>query len=170
MPHEFHMREPTGPSLGRFIRYLAVAFVVVALDQASKWAIAHSLAYGQAIALTSFFNLVYVRNTGAAFSFLANMGGTQILIFSGIAVAVSLVIVGILWKYCGERPLMCTALALMLGGALGNLIDRTVAGSVVDFLDFYWSIYHWPAFNVADIAVCCGAAGIILESFLRKSP
>ena len=65
---------------------------------------------------------------------------------------------------------MCTALALMLGGALGNLIDRTVAGSVVDFLDFYWSIYHWPAFNVADIAVCCGAAGIILESFLRKSP
>jgi len=169
MPHEFHMKATNGPSLERFIWYLAVALTVVLLDQASKWAVCHWLAYGQSIALTSFFNLVYVRNTGAAFSFLADMGGTQIFIFSAIAIVVSIVLIAILWKNCGARPLFCTSLALMLGGAVGNLIDRSLAGSVVDFLDFYWNTRHWPAFNVADIAVCCGAAGIILESFLHKS-
>ena len=169
MPHEFHMKEPSSSSLARFWMYMAVALAVVALDQATKWAVTRLIAYGHSIDITSFFNLVYVRNTGAAFSFLANMGGMQVVIFSAIALVVSAVLMAILWMNSRARPLFCTSLALMLGGAIGNLIDRLAFGSVVDFLDFYLGAYHWPAFNVADIAVCCGAAGIILESFLHKS-
>ncbi len=168
MPYELHMYRNTRPSPWKFVRYLLLALAVVVTDQASKWAVTQSLAYGSSVALAPFFNLVYVRNTGAAFSFLADQGGMQIALFGAIAVIVSLAIIVILWKNCGARALFCTALALMLGGAVGNLIDRFVDGSVVDFLDFYWSAYHWPAFNVADIAVCCGAAGVILESFLHK--
>jgi len=121
------------------------------------------LQYGEGIALTSFFNLVHARNTGAAFSFLANEGGWQRFFFIGIATAASILIVYLLRKHAEERG-FCLALSLVLGGALGNLIDRVRFGYVVDFLDFYYAGWHFPAFNVADSAISIGAALLIWDS------
>jgi len=148
-------------------RWLAIAAIVIVLDQLSKAAINSHFVYGEVLAITSFFNLVLAHNTGAAFSFLSDAGGLQRWLFSFIAVAASVWIVWLLRKHSSEK-LFSFALAFILGGALGNLIDRTAYGYVVDFLDFHWAGYHFAAFNLADSAITCGAALLIWDSFKGK--
>jgi signal peptidase II len=149
------------------IRWFCLAAVVILLDYASKIAVLAFLAPGESRVLTPFFNLVLVFNKGAAFSFLAGAEGWQTLFFAAIAVVASVVISFLIYKY-EKKVLFCCGLALILGGALGNLYDRIVYGHVVDFLDFHALGWHWPAFNVADSAITVGAATLILESFLQR--
>lgn len=153
----------------RMKRWLLIALVVIVFDQLSKAAIAHHFAYGETLAVTPFFNLVLAHNSGAAFSFLHDAGGMQRWLFSAIAVAASAWIIWLLRKH-GEQPLFALALAFVLGGALGNLMDRIIYGYVVDFLDFYWGAAHFPAFNVADAAITCGAALLILDGWRNRQP
>jgi signal peptidase II len=148
-------------------RWLLVAVVVIVLDQLIKAAINSHFVFGESVAVTSFFNLVLAHNTGAAFSFLSDAGGMQRWLFSIIAIAASVWIVWLLRKHQTEK-LFCFALAFILGGALGNLIDRMAYGYVVDFLDFYWGGYHFAAFNLADSAITGGAALLIWDSFKGK--
>ncbi|BCK88044.1 lipoprotein signal peptidase [Sideroxyarcus emersonii] len=149
-------------------RWLLVAAVVIVLDQLSKAAIGSHFVYGESFAVMPFFNLVLAHNTGAAFSFLNDAGGMQRWLFSAIAIAASAWIVWLLRKHPAQT-LFCFALAFILGGALGNLIDRIAYGYVVDFLDFHWEGYHFAAFNLADSAITCGAGLLILDSFTKKT-
>ncbi len=146
--------------------WLGVAAVVVLLDQLSKITMTRLLAYGQSETINSFFNFVMVYNQGAAFSFLANSGGWQRWFFSALALAVSIFIVWMLNRNAAQR-MFCWSLSLILGGAVGNLIDRLVYGHVIDFLDFHIYGWHWPAFNVADGAITIGAALFVLDELRR---
>ena len=147
---------------------LILALVILVLDLTTKRWVESELVYGQQILLTSFFNLVLTYNAGAAFSFLSNESGWQRWFFSGIATCASVLIIYLLRKHTSEK-LFCVALSLILGGALGNLWDRITLGYVVDFLDFHYSGYHWPAFNVADSLIFVGALLLIFESFRHKA-
>jgi signal peptidase II len=161
------MTKPIGGGAG--LRYwLSLATVIMIFDQITKLWVSQSFVYGESVAVTDFFNLVLVHNSGAAFSFLSNAGGWQRWLFSAIAATASVWIILLLRKHKQEK-LFCFALTLILGGALGNLIDRAAYGYVVDFLDFYWNTYHFPAFNVADSAVTCGAGLLLWESFTKKT-
>ncbi len=153
------------PSLAR---WLALALLVIVLDQWSKYAISSHFYNGESLAIASFFNLVLAHNQGAAFSFLNDAGGWQRWMFSGIAIAAAVWIIWLLRRHEG-RKLFSFALALILGGALGNLIDRIAYGYVVDFLDFHWAGYHFAAFNLADSAITCGAALLLWDSFMTKT-
>jgi signal peptidase II len=148
-------------------KWFGLAAAVLVLDYLSKLAVLESFAPGEGRVVTSFFNLVLVFNKGAAFSFLASAPGWQTLFFATIAVVASAVISFLIFKHAGKR-LFCNGLALILGGALGNLYDRLVYGHVVDFLDFHAAGWHFPAFNVADSAITVGAGILIVESFLQK--
>jgi signal peptidase II len=148
-------------------RWLGLAALVIVLDQLSKAVISSHFANGESMAVTSFFNLVLAHNTGAAFSFLSDAGGLQRWLFSIIAVVASVWIVWLLRRHQSQM-LFSFALAFILGGALGNLIDRIAYGYVVDFLDFYWGNYHFAAFNLADSAITCGAGLLIWDSFTGK--
>ena len=148
--------------------WLSLATVIIILDQVTKLWISQTFVYGGSVVVTNFFNLVLVHNSGAAFSFLSNAGGWQRWLFSAIAATASVWIIWLLRKHKYEK-LFCFALTLILGGALGNLIDRAAYGYVVDFLDFYWNTYHFPAFNIADSAVTCGAGLLLWESFTKKT-
>jgi signal peptidase II len=141
----------------RFLAWLGVALGVVIADQISKAAILSAFVAGESLKLTSFFNLVLVANTGAAFSFLAGAAGWQRWFFVALALVISAWIGVLLHRHASER-LMPTALALILGGALGNVVDRLTLGAVVDFLDFHLATWHFPAFNVADSAITVGVA------------
>ena len=143
-------------------RWLLIALVVMLLDQASKHVIVAAMQDRPPIEVTSFFNLVLVHNPGAAFSFLAGAGGWQRTFFTAVAVIASVWISWLLYRHPHER-LFCMALALVLGGALGNLIDRVMIGAVVDFLDVHAFGWHWPAFNLADSAITCGAGLLIWD-------
>jgi len=149
-------------------RWLLLSGVVVALDQASKYVAVVKLSGHPPVEVTSFFNLVLVYNRGAAFSFLAGAGGWQRELFTGIALIASAWIVYLLRRH-SQQTLFCFALALVLGGAIGNVIDRLTVGAVVDFLDFHALGWHWPAFNVADSAITCGAALLIRDGIFGKS-
>jgi signal peptidase II len=140
---------------------------VVLADRASKLAVLANFRPGEGVAVTEFFNLVLVFNKGAAFSFLASAPGWQTPFFATIAVVASF-IVGFLIVKSPGKILFCTGLALILGGAIGNLWDRLQWGHVVDFLDFHAAGWHWPAFNVADSAITVGAGILIAESFLHR--
>ena len=153
----------------RSSRWFLLSAAVVIFDYATKTAVLGSFAPGEGRALTSFFNLVLVFNKGAAFSFLATAQGWQTFFFSAIAIVASVVISVLILKN-PEKRLFCAGLALILGGALGNLYDRVVYGHVVDFLDFHAVGWHFPAFNVADSAITVGAGILILESFLHQEP
>jgi signal peptidase II len=146
--------------------WLGIAVVVVLLDQLSKIAVTKMLAYGQSIRITSFFNLVLAYNKGAAFSFLASEAGWQRYFFTAISIAATLFILFLLKRHSGQR-LFCCALALILGGAIGNLIDRVMYGHVIDFLDFYVRGWHWPAFNVADSAITVGVVLFVIDELRR---
>jgi signal peptidase II len=148
--------------------WLSLSALVIVLDQLSKLWISSHFSYGEALPITDFFNLVLAHNTGAAFSFLNDAGGWQRWMFSAIALVAAVWIVRLLRQHATET-LFCFALALVLGGALGNLIDRVAYGYVVDFIDFYWSLSHFPAFNIADSAISVGAALLLLDSFRKKN-
>ncbi|HEX3063661.1 MAG TPA: signal peptidase II [Usitatibacter sp.] len=153
------MRERRG---GPWTRWLIVSALVVAADLATKAWVSRAFAAGEALEVTSFFNLVLTYNTGAAFSFLAGAGGWQRWFFTAVAVAISAAIVALLPRQ--RDPWMSAALALVLGGALGNLYDRLTLGRVVDFIQLHAAGYYWPAFNVADSAITVGVVLLVWDS------
>jgi signal peptidase II len=142
------------------------AAVIVLADQLTKWLMLVRFAPGERLELTGFFNLVLVFNKGAAFSFLAAAQGWQTPLLAAFALGAA-VVVSVLIVRSPERRLLCAGLALILGGALGNLVDRLRFGHVVDFLDVHAAGWHWPAFNVADSAITIGAALLILDGLRR---
>ncbi|MFZ2856941.1 signal peptidase II [Diaphorobacter sp.] len=146
--------------------WLAWAAVILLADQFTKTLILGYYRLGDATTITSFFNIVRAHNTGAAFSFLSDAGGWQRWLFTGIGVAATLFIVWQLRANPGQK-LFCFALASILGGAVGNVVDRLMHGYVVDFLDFHARGWHFPAFNIADAAITVGAACLILDELLR---
>jgi signal peptidase II len=153
--------------LPRLNGWLALAGCVMAADFASKaWMLAIFQPHERVVVLP-FFNLVLVFNSGAAFSFLANAGGWQKWFFIGLALAISVWLVIMIRQHVAER-LLPAALALVLGGALGNVIDRLRFGAVVDFLDFHVAGWHWPAFNVADSAISIGVALLLWQQITHK--
>ncbi|MEG2049740.1 MAG: signal peptidase II [Comamonas sp.] len=147
--------------------WLAWSLAIIAIDQLTKQWILGAYQLGDWTPITGFFNIVRAHNTGAAFSFLAGAGGWQRWLFVGIGVAATVLIVWQLRKHPGQK-LFCFSLASILGGAIGNVVDRLQHGYVVDFLDFYWGASHFPAFNVADIGISVGAACLILDEILRS--
>lgn len=155
------------PPAGQWWRWLLLAAAIVVLDLATKAWVESAFREGEELPVTSFMSLVLAYNTGAAFSFLAGQGGWQRWFFSGIAIAASVFLVWML-RRGGHRLLMC-GLALILGGALGNLWDRVTQGRVTDFLLFHYGGWSWPAFNVADSAITVGAAMLIVDSFRHTS-
>ncbi|MDA8257864.1 MAG: signal peptidase II [Betaproteobacteria bacterium] len=145
-------------------RWLALAALVLLIDQVTKaWMLA-SFRHMESQGVTSFFNLVLVYNSGAAFSFLADAGGWQKWFFVTLALGISAWLLSLLRRHAQER-LLPTALALILGGAIGNVVDRLRFDAVVDFLDFHLAGYHWPAFNVADSAITVGVALMLWHQF-----
>ncbi|MEF9997210.1 MAG: signal peptidase II [Burkholderiaceae bacterium] len=146
--------------------WLLLAALVVVLDQLSKLVIERVFNYGDSRPVTSFFNLVLTYNEGAAFSFLAGAGGWQRHFFTVVGVGASIFIAVLLARH-GTQKLFSTALALIMGGAIGNVIDRVAYGHVIDFLDFHAKGWHWPAFNVADMAIVSGAVLLVLDELLR---
>ena len=169
------MAKNTSPSM---LLWLGIALVVLLADQFTKLLIVGSFQLGDSQTITSFFNLVRVHNSGAAFSFLSSASGWQRWFFTGIGVVATGFIIYMLRSHPTQK-LFCFALALVLGGAVGNVIDRIAYGHVVDFLDFHWDwlspvFYegHFPAFNIADSAISVGAVGLIVDELLwvRRGP
>ena len=148
------------------ILWFALALLVILADQASK-AWANDGLAASWIQVTGFFSLVLLRNTGSAFSFLADAGGWQKLLFSAVAIGVSAAMAAVIWKHSAEK-LAPAAAALVLGGAIGNLIDRLMLGSVTDFIDLHIGDIHWPAFNIADSAIVLGVIFFILIELKKK--
>ena len=147
------------------LKWLGLSLFAILLDQGTKLAIDSSMKLYQSIPVLPFFKLTYVHNTGAAFSFLSEAGGWQRWFFAGLALAISCVIAVWLARLKQHETLLAVALALVLGGAIGNLIDRLAYGYVIDFLDVYYQTWHWPAFNIADSAITLGVVLMLLESF-----
>ncbi len=159
------MTETPPNTNARFVTWMAVAFVVVLADQLTKWAIIEWVALYERIPLNSFINLTHQRNTGAAFSFLAEAGGWQRWFFVALASIVSIVIAVWLWRIRTERQAVLAAgLALVLGGAVGNLIDRILLGYVTDFIQVWFGDWAFPSFNVADAGISVGAALLIVDA------
>ena len=156
----------TSPASGTLAPWLGIALIVILFDQLTKIAVQKVFAYGVAHEVTPFFNLVLVYNRGAAFSFLAMAGGWQRWAFTALGVVAALVICYLLKRHSGQK-MFCTALSLILGGALGNVIDRLMYGHVIDFLDFHLGASHWPAFNVADSAITVGAILLVFDELRR---
>ncbi len=148
------------------IGWYLIALSVIAADQITKWAIVSQFQLFELKPITSFFNLTLVYNTGAAFSFLSQADGWQRWFFSSVAIGVSVVLIIWITRLQDQQKILGAALACILGGAIGNLIDRLAYGYVIDFLDFYVNRYHWPAFNVADTAIFIGAGLLILDMFI----
>jgi signal peptidase II len=147
--------------------WLGIAFIIVLIDQLTKITITRTFQLGEEKVITSFFNLVLAYNKGAAFSFLHDAGGWQRHFFTAIGIGAAAYIIYLLKKHGGQR-MFSWALTLVLGGAVGNVIDRVLYGHVVDFLDFHWAgMGHFPAFNIADTAICIGAALFILDELRR---
>lgn len=162
-----------GGNRGGLLQWLGLAFIILLADQFTKILILGYYHLGDSTYVTSFFNVVRAHNTGAAFSFLAGASGWQRWFFTGLGLAASIGIVWMLRAHAGQK-LFCFALACILGGAIGNVIDRVAYGYVVDFLDFHWDFLsplfyggHFPAFNVADSAITIGAISLILDEVRR---
>jgi signal peptidase II len=151
---------------GSMLPWLGLALILVIADQFTKVLILGYYRLGDSTTITSFFNIVRAHNTGAAFSFLAAASGWQRWLFTGIGVAATLFIVYLLRTHPGQK-LFCFALACILGGAVGNVIDRLLHGYVVDFLQFHYGGWYFPAFNVADMAITVGAVCLVLDELLR---
>jgi len=158
--------EVAGVSRRAFLGWLLLALVIIAADQWTKIWFDSVLQYGQRWNILPFFDFTLVYNTGAAFSFLSDGQGWQRWLFTGIALVATIIITRLLWKH-PQQKLLCAALACILGGALGNAIDRLLYGHVVDFLLFYWQDWYFPAFNIADVAITVGAILLLLDEILR---
>ena len=150
-----------------WLRWLWISAVVIALDLSSKYYFDSTFQYGESRYVTSFFNWVLVYNPGAAFSFLADAGGWQRGFFIVLTLVITSVLLWMLRSNHNNRVL-ATALVLVIGGAIGNLFDRVVHGHVIDFIQLHAGGYYWPAFNVADSAICVGAVMLIWDAF--RSP
>ena len=146
--------------------WLGLALILIILDQFTKVLILGYYRLGDATYVTSFFNVVRAHNTGAAFSFLASESGWQRWLFTGIGLCAAVFIIWLLKSHPGQK-LLSFAMACILGGALGNVIDRSLHGYVVDFLDFHYGNWHFPAFNVADSAITIGAICLVLDELAR---
>ncbi|SPE30567.1 Lipoprotein signal peptidase [Burkholderiales bacterium] len=167
------MAIPRRGALAAATPWLALAALVLIADQVTKAQVQQALEPGHALAVTGYFNLVLAYNRGAAFSLLNEASGWAGQLFTVIGIGASAFLVWLLVGH-GQRRLFAAALGLILGGALGNVVDRVRYGHVIDFLDFHWAWLaalfpggHFPAFNVADSAICCGAALLILDEVLR---
>lgn len=150
------------------LKWLWLSGLVIVLDQVSKWMISSSFSLYETLAVMPYFNLTLAHNTGAAFSFLAQAGGWQRWFFVGLTTIISIVLFIWLKKLSSTAKLEAISISLILGGAIGNVIDRIYFGYVVDFLDFYYGTAHFAAFNIADSAICIGAGLLILDSFISK--
>jgi signal peptidase II len=150
------------------VGWFSISAVIIALDLYTKHLIQQAFDYGERLAVTSFFELVRFHNEGAAFSFLANAGGWQKWFFTAVSVVAVVAITYLLIKHHTQK-LFCWGLALVLGGAIGNLYDRLTLGYVVDFLYFHVNDWYWPAFNVADSAICIGVALLLWDSFKQPT-
>ena len=158
------MTQATNPRNGLW--FLVLSLVVIVLDQATKlWILANVPLYYD-INILPIFDITYVRNFGAAFSFLSDAGGWQRWFFTGIAAVISILLTYWMYKTEWKEQRQLWSFGLILGGAIGNVIDRMSYGYVVDFLHFYYQGWHFPAFNVADIAISCGAALLLLDGFI----
>ena len=153
-------------------KYLSISAIVIVLDLLTKHLIQQNFVFGDLHSVTSFFDLVRYHNEGSAFGFLNDAGGWQKWFFNGISIVASIVIIYLLKKYSQNNnqheKLFCAGLALVLGGAIGNLYDRITLGYVVDFLNFHLNNHYWPAFNVADSAICVGVGLLLLDSFKNE--
>ena len=158
--------QTSSAGFGRIWPWLLWALVIIGVDQITKQIILAHYQLGDWTPITSFFNIVRAHNTGAAFSFLADGSGWQRWLFVGIGVIATVLIVWQLRKNPNEK-MFCLSLSSILGGAIGNVVDRLQHGYVVDFLDFYWGSSHFPAFNVADMGITLGAILLILDELLR---
>ena len=158
-------RASKGGSSG-MLQWLGLAFIILLVDQFTKVLIVGYYQLGDSTTITNFFNVIRVHNSGAAFSFLADASGWQRWFFTVLGFVAAGIIVWMLKSHPGQK-LFCFAMACILGGALGNVIDRIVYGYVIDFLDFHWRGMHFPAFNVADSAITVGAICLILDELLR---
>ena len=150
------------------LKYLWLSGLVIVLDQASKWVMMSWLSLYETVAVIPFFNLTMAHNTGAAFSFLAQAGGWQRWFFVGLSVLISIGLLIWLTKLA-KTNMEAISVSLILGGAIGNVIDRIYFGYVIDFLDVYYGTHHWPAFNIADSAIVIGAGLLIIDSFRSES-
>lgn len=151
------------------LKWLNLSALVVIVDQLTKWLMSSWLDLYETVAIIPYFNLTLAHNYGAAFSFLASAGGWQRWFFTLLAIVVSIVLTVWMKRLKAHARLEAISLALILGGAIGNVIDRVLHGYVIDFLDVYVGSYHWPAFNVADSAICVGAVLLIFDSFRSKT-
>jgi signal peptidase II len=151
---------------GGMLQWLGLAFIIILVDQFTKVLILGYYRLGDSTFVTSFFNVVRAHNRGAAFSFLSDASGWQRWFFTGIGFIAAAVIIWMLRSHAGQK-LFSFAMACILGGAVGNVIDRVAHGYVIDFLDFHWAGMHFPAFNVADSAITLGAICMILDELLR---
>ena len=159
------MTDTPDRGIRRYIAWIVVAGLVVAADQATKWAIVEWVQLYGKVPINSFVNLTHQQNTGAAFSFLAGASGWQRWFFVVLATIVSAVIAVWLWRIRTEGPLVLMAgLSLVLGGAVGNLIDRAKLGYVTDFIQVWFGNWAFPSFNVADAAISVGAALLIIDA------
>lgn len=148
------------------LRYLWLSALVIVLDQLSKWWAVQDLVLNSPHPVVpGFFNLTLVHNYGAAFGMLAQAGGWQRFLFGGIALVAALVITALLRRLRPGATWVAVALTFILGGALGNLLDRVIYGYVIDFMDVYWQSHHWPAFNIADAAITAGAIMLVIDTF-----
>ena len=147
--------------------WLALALLIFVADQLTKVLILGAYQLGDSTYVAPFFNIVRAHNTGAAFSFLASASGWQRWFFTGIGVAATLFILWLLRSHAGQK-LFAFSLACILGGAVGNVVDRLVHGYVVDFLQFHWAGWYFPAFNIADMGITIGAALLVLDEQLRE--
>jgi signal peptidase II len=150
------------------LNWLWLSFIVLILDQATKRIVDTTMALQESIPLLPMFQLTYLRNQGAAFSFLSSAGGWQRWFFIGLAITASALIVYWLRKLTPAQRLEACAWSLVLGGALGNLIDRILYGYVIDFLDVFYGNWHWPAFNVADSAITVGVTLLFIDSLFGR--
>jgi signal peptidase II len=158
---------PTGPESS--LRWLGVSFAVVVLDQVTKYLATAYLVLHQPLALLPSLNLTLTHNTGAAFSLLHDAGGWQRWFFTVVALAVGIFLVVWLRRLPPGSPRLALALALVLGGASGNLVDRVLLGYVVDFIDLYYGRWHWPAFNVADSAITVGVVLLAVDALVSPA-
>lgn len=152
------------------LKWLAIAAAVLVLDQTTKLAAEHWLALHQPVAVIPFLNLTLSYNPGAAFSFLSDAGGWQRWFFIALALVVSVAVVVWLTRLSAAERWTGIALSLVLGGAIGNVIDRMVHGHVIDFIDFYVGSWHWPTFNIADAGISVGVAILIVDGLFGQRP
>jgi signal peptidase II len=155
----------------KYILFFFPVVIILLLDQVTKSLVMLNMTLGESVTvIDGFFNITYIRNPGAAFGFLADSSPTfRSIFFLGVAVMAIIMILYLIKKISDEKRLLTVCLSLILGGAVGNLIDRVRFGEVTDFLDFYLFSYHWPAFNVADSAITVGAIILVLEMVKKKT-